>query len=87
MGKLAEETAHALDSAAGGTKIGDWAHSDEMRFAWTDPEEALGRIFDLLSAIRFQMVEIARKVDDLDAAVHALEGVPDTTLPFDESGH
>ncbi len=86
MGELEKATAHALDSAIGGTKIGDLAHSAELEFKFTDPEDAFGRIFKLLSAMRFQMIEIAREVDNLRDSLAIAEGVPDTTLEPDESG-
>ena len=72
-GSLVDQTRHAFDQAAGGTPIGDWARAEKPTFTFTDPEEAIGRLFNIMSAVRFQMIQIAGEVDNLRAAVARLE--------------
>jgi hypothetical protein len=83
---LSDDTAHALDSAARGTPIGEWARADKPVFTFTTWEEAVGRIFNILSAMRFQMIQIAAEVDDLRATIAAAKGETDGPSVLDKSG-
>jgi hypothetical protein len=58
-----------------------------LEFTFTNPEDAIGRIFHVLSAMRFQLIEIAGEVDNLRAAVARLERVEDAPSELNESGH
>jgi hypothetical protein len=86
MGELEQATAHALMAASRGTKVGDWAHSAELEFEFTDPEDALGRVFYVLSAMRTQLIQIATEVDNLRDTIASAERIPNAPTELDESG-